>query len=99
MDLNRISRLNNGPQENILKLQQELDQKRASMSKSHKSQILSQIPHPQPPQDSNPKTSIHQSTLNAARASISRASLSFQLPNGAEAGDLVIENERLKTTI
>lgn len=69
------------------------------MSKPHKSQILSQIPHPQPSQDNNLNPSIRQTTLNAARASISRASLSFQLPDGAEAGDLVIENERLKTTI
>ena len=33
------------------------------------------------------------------RKSIARASMSFNLKDGTEAGDLVIENDRLKTTI
>ena len=35
----------------------------------------------------------------AARASISRASEQFSLSEGVQAGDLIIENERLKATI
>ena len=33
------------------------------------------------------------------RKSIERASMSFQLEDGTEAGDIVIENERLKNTL
>ena len=33
------------------------------------------------------------------RSSIARASMSFNLKDGTEAGDLVIENDRLKTTV
>ena len=33
------------------------------------------------------------------RNSINRASVSFKLEGGTEAGDLVIENERLKSTL
>ena len=36
---------------------------------------------------------------NQARKSIQRASVSFQLANGTEAGDIVIENDRLKSTL
>ena len=34
-----------------------------------------------------------------ARQSIARASVNFTLNDGTEAGDLIIENERLKTTL
>ena len=36
---------------------------------------------------------------SSIRKSIARASVSFNLADGTEAGDLVIDNERLKTTI
>ena len=36
---------------------------------------------------------------NSVRKSIERASVSFKLADGTEAGDIVIENERLKSTL
>ena len=33
------------------------------------------------------------------RQSIARASMAFELKDGTEAGDMIIENERLKTTL
>jgi len=38
-------------------------------------------------------------TNKSAKSSIQRASVSFQLAKGTEAGDIVIENERLKSTL
>ena len=35
----------------------------------------------------------------SVRGSIARASVSFKIADGTEAGDLVIENERLKSTL
>ena len=39
------------------------------------------------------------SNSGSIRNSINRASVSFKLAGGTEAGDLVIENERLKSTL
>ena len=33
------------------------------------------------------------------RKSIARASVAFQLKDGTEAGDMIIENDRLKTSL
>ena len=38
-------------------------------------------------------------STKVVRKSIERASVSFQLADGTEAGDIVIENERLKSTL
>ena len=41
----------------------------------------------------------HQQTTKSIRHSIARASVSFKIADGTESGDLVIENERLKSTL
>ena len=38
-------------------------------------------------------------TRESVRNTINRASMKFELADGTQAGDLVIENERLKTSI
>ena len=38
-------------------------------------------------------------TNKSIRHSIARASVSFKIADGTESGDLVIENERLKSTL
>ena len=37
--------------------------------------------------------------MAGVRKSVARASVSFNLAHGTEAGDLVIENDRLKTSV
>ena len=37
--------------------------------------------------------------LDSVQKTVGRASIKFQMKDGTEAGDLVIENERLKTTV